>query len=391
MIKKIIASTTEVNDVQLAVSQIKSQLNLENLLENSLGIISCHSSFISSGVVKAVCEALPFDTVGGTSTRFTATNEPDLLPFTIMLLTSDDVEFVSYATPSLAAETTKSITESYKDAATGRYGRPSLILTYAPFIKHNNGDNYIEIITAASYGAPCFGTIVTDDSDDFLSGVTIFNGEVFSDRMIISLFYGSVRPKFYIANISLDKVYDSGEGAVITKSNGSTLMQINNRPASDFFEELGLSKAIESKDLMHSLPFLLDYNDGTPRVARIFTQITPERYIVCAGAVPEGSTIQVATNERNDILFTTGAVMDDILKDTTETSGLLIHACLSRGVSLGGDPLEELSLVNFKINAAEKKLPILMSFAGGEVCPTTNREDKAINRFHNNTFVACLF
>jgi hypothetical protein len=37
------------------------------------------------------------------------------------------------------------------------------------------------------------------------------------------------------------------------------------------------------------------------------------------------------------------------------------------------------------------RLPFLMAYSGGEICPTRVSEEKAINRFHNNAYVACLF
>jgi hypothetical protein len=33
----------------------------------------------------------------------------------------------------------------------------------------------------------------------------------------------------------------------------------------------------------------------------------------------------------------------------------------------------------------------MMAYSGGETCPTQVSDDKAINRFHNNAFVACVF
>ena len=62
MIKTLIAWTAEVDDDKLAVEQIKSQLGLEGgLLRNTVGIVACHYEFVLSGILKAICEALPFD------------------------------------------------------------------------------------------------------------------------------------------------------------------------------------------------------------------------------------------------------------------------------------------------------------------------------------------
>ena len=68
MIKSFVATTREVDDVQAAVAEITAALDLEkNLLKNSLGVISCFSDFEETGVLKAICDSLPFDCIGSTT------------------------------------------------------------------------------------------------------------------------------------------------------------------------------------------------------------------------------------------------------------------------------------------------------------------------------------
>ena len=70
MIKNIHAHTFEIDNLDIAVTEILEQLNMkENLLSNSIGIMSCYYEFIESGVVAAICDALPFDVIGMTSSR----------------------------------------------------------------------------------------------------------------------------------------------------------------------------------------------------------------------------------------------------------------------------------------------------------------------------------
>ena len=68
MIRMLTACTEELDEVGEAVSEILEQLDLENnLLNNSVGLIFCDPEFIASGVVAAVSQKLPFDTVGVTT------------------------------------------------------------------------------------------------------------------------------------------------------------------------------------------------------------------------------------------------------------------------------------------------------------------------------------
>jgi hypothetical protein len=303
-----------------------------------------------------------------------------------MVITSDELEFVNVVTSSLTQDPCGAVRASYLQGVEGRSGKPALILPYAPFMLTNSGDDYMNTLMDVSGGAPCFGTIATDDSVDFSTCYTIYNGEYYPDRMVMSLIYGEIKPKFYVANISLDKVLE--KSAVITKSEGHVIIEVNGRPVIEYFSDLGLTESIETRYAMTSLPFLIDYNDNTPKVSKLFINLTPERHALCAGAVPEGSKMNVATNDKDDILFTTGQAIGEILKDAENASGLLMYSCVSRSMSMGSDQFGEVDHINSLING---KLPFFMAYSGGEFCPTTVADGKAINRFHNNAFVACLF
>ena len=385
MIKTLTAHTTELDDEKLAIEQIVSQLGTGgSLMENTIGIVACHYEFVLSGIFKAVCEALPFEVVGTISSAQSVSNESGSLLMTLMVMTSDDVEFAKTLTPSLLTEAEETIAKSYKTAC--RAEKPALILTFAPFILQNCGDDYVNTLTEASGGVPCFGTLAVDDTLDFANCFMLSNGEHYRDKMAMVLIYGDINPKFFVANISESRMLE--KSAVVTKSTGPVLMEVNERPVIDYFKDLGLVEASETQYAMSSLPFLLDYNDGTPRVSKIFVTLTPEKYAICAGAMPEGSTLYMATADKDDVMFTTGEVVDIIAKDIGGASALLIYSCISRSMTLASEQFKEMELVRQKV---AEKLPFMMANSGGEICPTQVSDEKAINRFHNNAFVACLF
>ena len=386
MIKTFVASTAEVDDVEAAVEEILSQINPGNgLLKNSVGIISCHYEFIDSGIVKAVCDALPFDLAGSITWMLSVENQTDTFMMSIMVLTSDDVEFETVLTPPIIESPGEVIAESYKAAASKRNDKPGLIFAFAPFMPLNSGDEYVDVISQVSGGVPCFGTLAIDDTVDFEHCFVLYNGRHYPDRMAMILAYGNISPKFYIANISSGNALD--KSAIVTKSMGHVIMEVNGRSVDEFFEDLGLAKAVETDYAMTSLPFLLDYNDGTPKVSKIFIAMTPERYALCAGAVPEGCLLQVVPSDRADVMLTTEQAIEQILQDIEGASGLLIYSCVARSMALGAGQFDEMLMLNEKIGS---RLPYAMMCSGGEMSPTQVVDGVATNRFHNNAFVACL-
>jgi hypothetical protein len=389
MIKTLTAYTEEIDDQDVATEEILSQLDLDaNQKKNSIGIIACHYEYIFSGVAKAISEALPFDVIGTISPAQASGENAGVLALTIMVLTSDDLIFETVLSDSLIGDPAVSITKAYKEAFAGHDGRPSLILPYAGFMLENSGDEYIRVLTEVSGGAPCFGTLAVDDSADFHNSFSIYNGIEYRDRMALALIYGDIKPKFYTATISTEKIID--KPALVTESEGHILKRVNDRPVVEFFEELGLTQASETNYAMTSLPFMLDYNDGTPPVSKVFVMLDEDRNAICAGMMPEGSTLSIGVFDKEDVLLTTGNALQKALDEGSNANGIIIYSCISRNMSLGGDPLLELELVIGK-NKVTGNLPLLMAYSGGEVCPTQVSADKAVNRFHNNTFIVCVF
>jgi len=150
---------------------------------------------------------------------------------------------------------------------------------------------------------------------------------------------------------------------------------------------MGLVEASESQYAMSTLPFLLDYNDGTPRVSKVFVMLTPEKYALCAGAMPEGSTLYMTVTDKDDVILTTGEIVDKIVAESEGASLLIAYSCICRSITLGSDQYKEMELLRQKFGSS---LPFIMANSGGEICPTQVSGEKAINRFHNNAFIACL-
>ncbi|MDR2079318.1 MAG: FIST C-terminal domain-containing protein [Treponema sp.] len=385
MVRTLTASTENIDDFDAAIADIKNGLDLEHkLLKNSVGIIACHYEFAESGALKAICGALPFETCGTISSAQSTEKTTGILCFSLMVLTSDTLSFKTASTPSLREKPNLLIEETYKTAAGGE--KPAMIFTFAPFMVENSGDEYVNVLTRASGGVPVFGTLAVDDTADFHECFMLHNGNHYRDRMSLILVYGSFQPQFRMASISPEKVLE--QSALITGSEGHILKELNGRPVTDFFASMGLTKASETAYAMTSLPFMVDYNDGTPPVSKVFISLNENGHAVCAGAMPEGSTLKIGVFNKDDVLLTTGRAVEEALAAVPAPSGILIYSCISRGMTLGSELLAEMDLVR---NRTEGKIPLLHAYSGGEICPTRINASSAVNRFHNNTFILCIF
>jgi hypothetical protein len=401
MIRTLVASTENIDDLDAAVADIKTQLDVDHqLLKNSVGIIACHYEFANSGAVKAVCDALPFEIAGTISSVQGVNGKAATLLLTIFVITSDEVSFKTAITPSLKENSGKTIEETYKGcagnfvASSAGSGKPALIFAFAPFMLENSGDEYVNVLTKASGGVPCFGTLAVDDTADFHECFMLYQGVHYRDRMSLILVYGELNPRFFLGTISQSKILE--QPALVTSSEGHILKEVNGRPVVEYFEDRGLTKASETSYAMTSLPFMLDYGDGTPPVSKVFIGLNENKQAICAGAMPEGSTLYLGVFDKDDVLLTSRKTIQDALKNSAGASGILIYSCISRSMSLGSELFAEMDLIRKETG---NKLPLMMAYSGGEICPTqinktaggNSAEAIAINRFHNNTFVLCIF
>ena len=384
MIKALTAHTAEIDDIEGAVAEICGQLDLErNLLRHSAGILTCYPEFIDSGVVKALCDRLPFPVVGATTLATAVRGECGQLILGLMVLTSDDATFGTATTKSLPGDMDGALSDAFADASAALGQAPGMVFSFLPLIYHYAGDQYIASLDRISGGLPHFGTICIGQKTDYSDLYTIYNGEVCRDEMAMLLIGGDIDPTFFVVSVATAKAQE--QTAIITSSQGNILKEVNNMPLAQYLETLNLAKDGKIIEGVNAIPFVIDYNDGTQPVARAMFTITPEGYGVCGGVMPVGLALAIGSMDRDDVITTTAETIEAALA-TKKNSAMLMFSCIGRNLALGFDTMAEMDCV---ISHMGNKVPFLMAYSGGEVGPMAH-ENGYYNRFHNNTFVACI-
>ena len=379
MIKSFTATTHEIDDAAVAVAGIKAALDLDGkLLKSSLGIISCFSEFEETGVLKAICEALPFDCIGSTTCLCTAGGGIDQLILTITVLTSDDCEFRTIELP---------VNEDYGDFIYTELSafmkqsaeKPALFLSYFPLIKVISGDMMLEAIDKATGGIPAFGTSAIDHTIDFSTSKTIYNGNMFSRSIVLCAIYG--KPEFSFGIASFEKNRIKNQKAIITESRGNILIGVNGKAALEYFKEIGLERdELASGNAI--VPLVIDYTDDSSQIARAVFALTPEGYLVCGGKIPENKPITIARINGEDVLHTTEQALRPLV---SEDAVVLSYSCLARYLVLGVNNKAEAE----KIREVAGNTHYLFACSSGEICPLPDADGKLRNFYHNYTNVFC--
>ena len=380
--KLLTARTLELDEPEIAVSEILAQLEFEkNSLTDSVGFLTCSYDFVEAGIVEAVCEALPFDVVGCTTLTNADNEEAGTMLLCLTVLTADDCHFVAAVTDSLKEDFEDKVNKAVRDAESELGQSPKLAIAFLP-IFGVGGEIMLSALDKSLNGTPLFGTVACDsDTANYSNTYTIHNGETYKDRISFLLISGNVTPRFVVTSTSEQNLRK--QQAVITSSDGCLLKKVNNLSAKEYFESIGLAgKGVEG---MSSIPFVVDYNDGTQPVARAIYGLNEDGTALCGGIMPEGSTLYIGLMDVKDILFTAENSLKNLLANDN-LNGIIMFPCLGRNMVLAMDNFAEIDVVK---NTIGGQLPWHLAYSGGECCPVYDKAGLPLNRFHNFTFICC--
>ncbi|MDL2284360.1 FIST C-terminal domain-containing protein [Oxalobacter sp. OttesenSCG-928-P03] len=386
MLKMLTAYTLETDDTDIAVSDILGQLKLESaLLKNAVGNIACDVEFIETGVVKALCEQLPFDVAGCTTLASAVPGASGQRMLTLSVLTSDDVSFSTALSAPLPAEGIgRQVEEAYEEALGRLPGAPSLILAFTPVMPTVSGAVILEHLNSVCNGTPIFGPFSTDYTLAFEESMTIYNGEATRNTVAMILMHGDINPRFFVSGSADGNIQK--QPAIITESDGYILKGVNGMLLSDYMDSLGLKPDNKNAKTAITIPLVVTDETMVPLTRAIYS-FTPEGYAVCGGRMPVNATLAIGRLDYSAVLEKTTETMRELLAEEN-INGIIMYPCMVRNIMLGPDTDDEIRAVMDMIG---DRVPYHLSYAGGEICPVQGNDDHLINCFHNFTFIACVF
>lgn len=387
MIKMLTASTREVDDGELAARDILNQLELDkHSYKSSVGMLICTLEFMQSGVAEAVSRKLPFAVAGCNTTAGSVHMSCGTPLLCVSVLISDELEFSVALSESLLENKPESYLRMYEEARGRLTSEPSLALAFLPVLPQTDDREMIRLLFQAAGETPVFGTLAMDFDDSLRNPMIFYDGVSYADRACVILISGAIKPRFLQLTIPPESV--KKQKAIITKSEGNVLMEINGISALPFMQSLGIFFTPESGVAgLNVNPLMLDYDDGTPPEPRPIHAVTDEGCLVCAGPVPLGAKLAMGIMEAETVTRTCRYVCEKILKEE-KPHAVLLFSCVSRQFLLAWEETAEIELVEKLLGGV---FPYLFCYSGGEVCPVVSDNGKKVNRFFNNTLTACVF
>ncbi|MDR0817003.1 MAG: FIST C-terminal domain-containing protein [Clostridiales Family XIII bacterium] len=388
MIKLITAQTSEIDDPELAAEEIMSQIDTEHdLLKNSVGLISCHYEYIEQSVTASLSGMLPFDVIGCTTLGSATNGGYGLEQLSLTILTSDDLIFATALSEEISKTNIEgAVSRVYDDARRKLPGDPSFIIPLVPIMHDVSGEIVFKKLNESGGGVPIFGTLSNDPSIGYEHSRTFRNEDSHRFKVALLLIYGRVDSvRFYTAAIS-DKNIQK-RLSVITGSDGYLLKEVDNMPVIEYLATLGVDTNYLS--VVTTLPFLVDYRDGTRPTAVTMFSIS-ESGAYCSNEMPVGAYLSFAEVDYDSVLETAEKAVTQALEDVDSNgaNGIIAIPCFSRCLMLNPNSEDEMAKTSELIG---DKVPFMFIYSGGEFCPVYDDDGKPVNRFHNVTYTLAVF
>ena len=392
--KTLQAFTNEIDDLDIALDELKDQIDMSELLTNSCAIVFCGHEVDTEDLIHRLKDTFKIPFIGCTSIGMLNSKGYTQSSITVTILTADDCSFITGITDEIICnEEMDKLADKYHELSAKLPEKEKIIITYSAWDPDIEADAIVDTLNDASEGIPVFGGIASDGwsfNEDF-----VFCGSEMSRKKIVLLMIcGNIDPIFSIAH-SVKK--SSNMNKVVTRSKGNVVYTIDDQPIVDFLEENGFGGG--KTDVM------LDYL-GTPFKIRVQTHDNDKVDILrclvsmdhkkktCKflGRVPEGCEMNMVLLGKKDIEVSARNTFVSMLERINENkerkySLILCSSCIARYSLIVSDK-------NVEGRAYAYKLPEGMNLSGyygfSEFCPASGKDVGGLYNTLNNESLTLL-
>lgn len=385
------AFTKEVDDIALAVSQLREGIDTSLLMSNTCGIVFCGFEPDMEELVQKLKEVFDFPFFGCTGIGVLSTEGYSQSSISLLVLTADDVSFSIGMTRDIEGpDDICAFADTYNECAAPLCDKAKLIFTYVPWLTNVTFDDIVSLLDKESGHVPVYGGIASDGWT-FDSTYVFTNEGVSQNRGVMMVVSGNVRPIFTIEHST---TLTTNLHKTVTKAEGTVVYELDGRPVTDFIREMGLitDKTQVILDFLGT-PFLASQktSDGDEiDTLRCLGVIDHEKHS-CGyiGRIDEGSELNMVLISKEDIEASVKMAFDEILGKISQSrdykySSIFCSSCAARYCLLVADK-------NAEGRAYEGRLPEGLNVQGvyiyGEFCPAKGKKNgRLYNVLSNETF-----
>jgi len=300
----------------------------------------------------------------------------------LVLFGSDSIEFASGIGRNVSKDISSACRAAVESAA-AKSDLPTAICITLPESMTTNAQQIVDSLRReVGSNVPVVGGAAGDGFR--MVGTRQFCGrEACSDSVPVLLFSGPL-----VYSVAVETGWEPvGEPGLVTRSEGTTLHEIDGRPALEFYRRFLGETAIPMPE--NALAVLDEHGKvECLRGANAGAFVADTGAINFFAEVPEGKMVRITAADRANILDGCRASIKKAFAGYPhgkKPEGALFFSCASRRDLLGTRTKEEFGIIGSVIGDG---VPVCGFYAYGEIGPR-DRSDEA-SRFHNQTFVSLI-
>lgn len=367
----------------------------------ALGVLFCNSQTDYVRIYEKTAERAGFPVVGGTALGFPFSDAGDNeISAALLVLQKDGLEFaIAVSQPLEQGKHSEQMRDAFERCRASLGGEPKLVMPFFPLKPGLLTGLFIDDILSLAGDAPVFGGTATNDLISTRPAV-FADGETHSDRMVLVMLGGDVRPALAVSN----RVTPVVEYApIVTASMGNEVFQVDGTPYCEYMRDVGISpedriNGVDALMQYGPTPVVLDSPDApesdVPDVRCISFTNLEKGSATFSGPVPEGAKLRISILRKQDVDDSTldciaklRRRMEAAEKDGYAYSALFCVSCVARYFVLVGDRNTERDLL--RQEAPEGLAPVGL-YAFCEIGPAYAACDNSlINRSHSASIALC--
>ncbi len=398
--KSATAVTWELDDIPAAVAELTGQIRQKLTFgKESVAILHAQPHMEVGELSAALSAELGFSVLGGTTAGAATLSNDGHHELAAMLhvMTADDCLFATAISDSMGQDPKRRIADTYDAALTKLRAKdpsavPAVVFCVASIVQSISSDEELSTLSELCDGLPVFGYMAADDFE-FSAQQVFLDGKNGGDLMTLLLIAGNVRPIFEVKNLAGSRPFSRRR---VTKAHDNIIQEIDGRSGWEYLKDFPFID--EENRVLWNYQFFVEMagdedNDGVPVSRALNTCNMENGEISCFANVPENSYITLMFCDDADVMASAEealrelcAKIRDAETDDYRYSAVFIASCSLRNMFLADRKDAEGNRVR---DIVPPSLTVSGIYGFGEIAPTSMKNGRAVNRFHNATITIC--
>lgn len=391
---KINCATANDNDIDNSYNSgirvgeiILDQIKLQN---NSVGILFCHIDYEIEDLISGIKSKLDIPLIGCTTNAIISESGYEEEAVTLMVITSDQISFGFGLGENLSEKPEKSVKTAYEMASSNLSEKPKLAIVLPDSAMSGTTSVVLDSLESVLGNIPVAGGLPGDD-DAFEKAYQIYDSKVYTNSIPILLISGDIDPVV----ITRSGWVPISPLAKVTKVKGPVLLEINNKPAIEYYHEF--IEDVDEPGILGGFPIAIKDKslgkdaDNLFEIRSAFFVDKETGGVVCGGFIPLNSEIYIAKGSREQIIEGAQTAALELTKQTggKQLNVIFVFSCSGRKMYLGLDVEKEVEMLQ---NSLLSDIPLHGFYSFGEIGAFNSKNSFLDStRFHNTTLVLCAF